>query len=76
VPELDPSATQWPYSAIGVGFAVYGVALIAYGTVRARAVERSLGRGSYAMPPDSWLGALTISGALLGLATAAVILFD
>jgi putative membrane protein len=76
VPELDPSATRWPYTVIGIGFAVYGVALIAYGTLRARAVERSLAEGRYALPPDDLLGVLTVSGAVLGLATAAVILFD
>ncbi len=76
VPELDPSATRWPYTAIGVGFAIYGVALIAYGTMRARAVERSLAAGSYALPPDSLLAGLTVAGAVLGLATAAVIVFD
>lgn len=76
VPELDPSATRWPYTAIGAGFAIYGVALIAYGTVRARAVERSLREGDYALPPDSWLGALTVTAAVLGITTAGAIMFD
>jgi len=61
---------------IGVGFAIYGVAMIAYGTLRAHAVERSLAEGRYALPPDQLLGLLTVSGAVLGLATAAMILFD
>jgi len=76
VPELDPSATAWPYTVVGIGFALYGVALIGYGTVRARQVERSLAAGSYAVPNDALLGSLTVAGAVLGLATAAVILLD
>ena len=50
--------------------------MIAYGTLRARAVDRSLEEGRYALPPDRLLGLLTVSGAVLGLATAAVIVFD
>jgi hypothetical protein len=61
---------------IGVGFALYGVALIVYGTLRARAVERSREEGRYALPSDSLLDILTVSGAILGIATAAVIIFD
>jgi hypothetical protein len=61
---------------IGVGFALYGVALIVYGTLRARAVERSLEEGRYALPSDPLLDILTVSGAILGIATAAVIIFD
>jgi len=44
--------------------------------VRAREVERSLAAGGYALPRDSWLAALTIAGAVLGIATAIVIIFD
>lgn len=76
VPELDPSATRWPYTLIGIGFALYGIALLAYGTLRARAVERALAEGGYVMPPDRLLASLAISGAVLGLATAIVIAFD
>ncbi|MGZ5310693.1 MAG: YidH family protein [Solirubrobacterales bacterium] len=75
IPELDPGVTRWPYSLIGVGFALYGVALIAYGSVRSRAVERSLAAGG-PMPSDRLLGALTASGAALGLATGLLIVFD
>ena len=32
VPELAHDSSQWPYTVIGVGFAVYGIALIGYGT--------------------------------------------
>lgn len=76
VPELDPQAARWPYTVIGIGFAAYGVALLVYGTLRARAVDRALAAGEYALPPDRMLGAMTVAGALLGLCTALVILLD
>lgn len=74
VPELDPDAAQLPYSLIGIGFALYGVALIVYGNLRARAVDDAIARGEYSLPTDPLLTGLTIAGAVLGLATAGVIL--
>ena len=34
LPELAPHETRWPFVAIGVAFAVYGIALFLYGTRR------------------------------------------
>jgi uncharacterized membrane protein YidH (DUF202 family) len=36
VPDLSGSDTTWPYAVIGIGFALYGVALFWRGTTRAR----------------------------------------
>ncbi len=76
VPELGNSATQWPYTVVGAAFALYGVWLMVYGTVRLHAVERALARGEYASPPDRMLAGLTAAGAILGLATVVLILVD
>jgi putative membrane protein len=76
VPSLGEGRTQWPYTAIGAGFALFGVALMVYGTVRLRTVEKALARGEYASPPDAMLTGLTTVGAALGLAAVALILFD
>jgi len=76
VPELGGSADRWPYTVIGIGFALYGIALIAYGTARARAVEDAIARGEFATTPDRILGGLTAAGVVLGLATLAVIAAD
>jgi putative membrane protein len=73
VPELASSGSRWPYVTVGVGFALYGIVLIGYGTRRAREFERmvgNIGRG-----PDPMLGALTVAGVALGVATALLILF-
>jgi putative membrane protein len=45
VPELSDSATEWPYVVVGIGFAVYSIALFAYGSIRSRVVERAVDRG-------------------------------
>jgi uncharacterized membrane protein YidH (DUF202 family) len=73
VPELSDNSQQWPYTLVGIGFALYGITLIAYGTRRARGVDRAIARGSFAMSPDRVLGALTIAGIALGLATLVLV---
>jgi putative membrane protein len=72
VPELADTSSQWPYTAIGVGFAVYGIALIAYGTARARQLDAALSRGGGVPAHDFVLSALTAAG--IGLAVATTVL--
>ncbi|MGZ5420283.1 MAG: YidH family protein [Solirubrobacterales bacterium] len=76
IPELDPSATRWPYTVIGSAFAVYGVVLMAYGSSRGRAVEAALDRGEFAELGGWMMTALTLLATLLGLAVVALIIFD
>jgi hypothetical protein len=76
VPELAGKGVTWPYTAVGAGFALYGVAMIVYGSLRVRAVEAALGRGEFAWPSDRFLAAMTVAGALLGLAAVVLILVD
>jgi putative membrane protein len=74
VPELTDSAS-WPYELLGVGYALLGVAFIAYGHRRQLLVEEAVRRGEWA-PLDSRVSALlTAAGIVLALATIAVILF-
>jgi inner membrane protein YidH len=76
VPELQSGSTQWPYTVIGVGFALYAIALIFYGTSRATQVEEALSRGEYAALSGQTLQFLTAVGIALSVATAALIIFD
>jgi len=73
VPELSKGA-NWPYEAIGVAFALVGVALVGYGYVRQKAVDAALARGEYAPLPDRVAVAFACLGTLLGVATLAVVL--
>jgi len=75
VPELANSGSRWPYTLIGVGFAVYGIALIVYGTRRSRAFEAEVG-GEGVGEGDAIFFVLTAAGVLLGAASAALILFS
>ena len=76
VPDLRAGGAQWPYSLIGAGFAIYGVALIAYGSARADEVQRAVREGRFSHPRSTALGALTAAGIVLGLATIVVVLVD
>jgi putative membrane protein len=76
VPDLSDTTTRWPYVSVGAGFAVYGVAMIAYGTWRARVVNESLRAGRFAVAPDQFLSALAIAGVGLGILTVALVIFD
>jgi putative membrane protein len=75
LPDLANSGSRWSYTLVGVGFAL-GIAMIAYGTRRARTVAAEIGG------PDAWFEGdlirfwLTVAGVLLGLAAAALILFN
>src|ERR671939_619274 len=54
VPQLAETSRRWPYELIGAGFAVIGIACIAYGLVRERQVENALLRGEFVPPDRMW----------------------
>ena len=60
LPELAPHATRWPYVVLGIGFALYGIAMFLIGA-------RRMGGG------DRMLAGLLGSGVILGLASLALI---
>ena len=70
-PELQTSGPTWPYVVVGVGFALYGIALFAQGTFRRRQEADALGEEKYAM--DWRAAALAATGPLLGLGVVALI---
>jgi putative membrane protein len=76
VPGLDRGSTRWPYEVVGVCFAVYGVAVIGYGSYRRRVLERALSGGRFSEPPRVAHTALVASGVVLGLLTALVVVLD
>ncbi|MGE0068110.1 MAG: YidH family protein [Solirubrobacterales bacterium] len=76
VPELDPTATKWPYAVAGVGFAIWGIAALAFGTLQRTEVEHAIDHDEVREPRTWPLLALTLLGIALGLLTALLILFD
>lgn len=76
VPGLDGTNQRWPYVLAGICFALYGVAVVAYGSIRRSEVERALAEGRFPGRPRLAHAALAMSGVLLGLLTVALILLD
>ena len=76
VPELSDSSTTWPYAAVGVGFVTYGIAMFAYGSIRATAVNESVRSGGFVGPDRVWLTALTAAGLVLGVLTAILVIAE
>jgi putative membrane protein len=76
VPDLNDSVTRWPYVVAGVGFALWGILAVAYGSTQRAAIERALEEGSFRRPPAWPLRTLSVGAVALGLLTAVLILFD
>lgn len=72
LPELA-GGTTWPYAVIGAGYALIGVAMIAYAEVRHRALGEALRTGAYAHLDDRALRLFTAAGVVLGAATVVLI---
>lgn len=73
VPEIGDVQHRWPYAVLGVGFAAYAVAVMWIGGYRGAEAARRVAAGE----PMDELGrlnlALTLGGAALAVATAALI---
>jgi putative membrane protein len=76
VPELNRTAVRWPYVVTGVGFALWGVLALSYGSARRASVQRVLSSGRFPEPPRWATAALGGGGVILGLLTAVLILLD
>jgi putative membrane protein len=76
VPELSGEGKRWPYVIAGVGFAIWGIVAIAYGTANREAMGKALREGRFHEAPTWPLRTLTVSGIGLGLLTALLILLD
>ncbi len=73
VPALTDE-TQWPYTVVGIGFALLGIALIGYASIRLRQVERALARDEFVPPGGPAVIAFTGAGVVLGLLVLAILI--
>lgn len=76
VPELGDTSPRWPYVVAGVGFALWGILAMAYGSVNRSAMEGALREGRFHEGAPWALRTLTVAGVALGLLTALLILLD
>jgi putative membrane protein len=76
VPELSHVRVQWPYTVVGVACAVAGALCAGYAERRRAAVSRAIREGEFAEASAVMTTGLAAFGVLLGLAVAALILFD
>ena len=65
VPSISHQA-RWPYEVLGAGFALLGLAFIAYGMRRQREIRDAVARAEFAHTDDHVLAALTGAGMALG----------
>lgn len=75
-PDLNRTATTWPYIVAGVGFALWGLLAIGYGSFHQAAVERALEEGRFVRSRGWPVAVLAVGGLGLGLLTALLILLD
>jgi putative membrane protein len=75
VPALATGAT-WPYTAIGIGFAIVGVFCSGYAFWRYRAVEEAISRSEFAHPDERLVAVFSGLGSLLGILLVVVLLTE
>jgi putative membrane protein len=76
IPGLDPDSANWPYDLAGICFALYGLAVIGFGSLQRVAMERALAEGRFPDPPRHAHAALALSGVALGLLTILIIVIS
>jgi putative membrane protein len=74
VPALIQSGTRWPYVVVGLGFAVYGIALIAFGTRRIHRLTLEIGVPDSDRKTARATLMLAAVGVALGVATVVLII--
>jgi putative membrane protein len=74
IPALDDELVEWPYVVLGVAYAVFGIALICFGSLRARRVDQAVTEGGFATHTALASAVLAGTGAGLGAATAVLII--
>ena len=73
LPALVHHAASWPYVVVGIGFALYGIALIGFGTRRIEALNREIGIPAPDRSVMRSMLVLAVVGVVLGLATIVLI---
>ena len=73
LPALTRHSTRWPYVVVGLGFALYGIALILFGTRRIETLNHELGIRERDRPAMRSMLVLAAVGVVLGIASIVLI---
>jgi uncharacterized membrane protein YidH (DUF202 family) len=73
LPELTHHAIRWPYVALGIGFALYGIAMFLLGTRRMGVFDRQVWTTTPHSAEDRMLVAFMGAGVILGIGSLALI---
>lgn len=73
LPALVESDSTAPFVALGVAYAVLGLGLVVFGSVRERTVARALAEGRFAPLPNGVVFGLTAYLAVLAVATIVLV---
>ena len=74
--KVVPSLTKeprWPYTILGAGFALLGLAFVGYGLIRQRQVEAAITRGDFAPSNEVVIAVLAATSIVLGVALLVVV---
>jgi putative membrane protein len=74
VPDLRDGGRNWPFVVLGVGYAVLGVLIVAYGLWRGREVDRAIQEGRWVTLDDRAMRLVGGLSIVLGLMTVIVII--
>jgi putative membrane protein len=74
VPELSESEVRWPYTVVGLAFAILGVVCFVYGERRRATVSSAVRQGEFVDADPRLTTTLAVVGALLGVALIVIIM--
>ena len=74
VPELSNVRHIWPYTVVGVGYALIGVVCFLYGHIRRQAVDRAVREGDFSELSETVTLVISVGGAVLAAVTVGLII--
>jgi putative membrane protein len=74
VPELSNVQHIWPYTVVGVGYALIGVVCFLYGHIRRQAVDRAVREGDFSELSETVTLVVSVGGAVLAAVTVGLII--
>jgi putative membrane protein len=76
VPQLAKVKHDWPYTVLGVGFALIGIVCFAYGHIRRMQVDRAVREGSFVDLDHTVTLIISVGGVILALGLVALIVIE